>query len=463
MTVMKPRAVSLTDGNITSGIVKFAIPVLLSNLLQQLYNSIDSAVLGHFAGADALAAVGSTGALINLLIGFFLGVATGTGVLFSMHYGAEDYPGLKKLIDSAMILSVIIAVVVSFFGITFADQLLHILNTPEELMQSSREYLVIFLSGLLATMIYNTGAGIIRAEGDSIRPLIYLAIGGVGNLVTDILFVAVFDWGVKGAAWATVISQAITAVLVTVHMTRFNPVYAYHPLHMKADKIVLWDIIRISVPCGLQNAMYDISNLLVQIKLNSFGMMVMAGATAFGKINAFVYMPMSALSLSCSTFVGQNLGAGRFRRIKKGIMTCVWLGLVISFGMCLVTLFGYNTFIRLFTDEPEAAAYGRMQMYFILPVVWFYSMTDTYGGAIRGSGQSVAVTVILAVCICVFRVVWIEIMLRFIYDVKIVYACYPLSWFLSTITTIWFFYRRSTIWKTICEHQKATLQAEAAS
>ena len=435
-------------------IVRFAIPILLSNLLQQLYNSIDSAVLGRFAGADALAAVGSTGALCNLLIGFFLGVATGTNILYAMHFGAGDSKGLKKLIDSAIVLSLVISAFITVFGIGFSEKLLVLMNTPSELIAPSKEYLVIFLAGTVANMIYNTGAGIIRAEGDSVRPLVYLLIGGVGNLVADVVFVAVFHWGVAGAAWATVISQVVTAVLVVLRMMKFAPEYAFRPLHMTPDRLALWDIVRISVPCGLQNAMYNISNLLVQIKINAFGTKAMAGVTAYGKIDAFIYMPMNALSLAVSTFIGQNIGAGKYRRMKKGIMACVWMGLGISAALCLATFFGYDYAIRLFTDDREAIAYGKQMMLFIVPVVWFYSVTDTYGGAIRGSGQTVAMTVILAVCICTFRILWLQVMLHFVYDIRIVYACYPLSWILSSIVTMWYFYRRSNVWKTIRDQEK---------
>lgn len=460
---IQTHSVSLTEGTVVRSLVRFSIPILLSNLLQQLYNSIDSAVLGKFAGAGALAAVGSTGALCNLLIGFFLGVATGTNVLYAMHFGAGDSRGLKKLIDSAMVISLLISVFITVFGIVFSEKLLIRMNTPAELIAPSKEYLVIFLSGTVANMVYNTGAGIIRAEGDSVRPLIYLAIGGAGNLIADILFVAFFHWGVAGAAWATVISQTVTAVLVVHRMTAFNSDYAFRPLHMRPDRLAMWDIIRISVPCGLQNAMYNISNLLVQIKINAFGTKAMAGVTAYGKIDAFIYMPMNALSLAVSTFIGQNIGAGKYSRMKKGIMACVWMGIGISAILCLGTFFGYDYFVRLFTDDTEAIAYGRQMMLFIVPVVWFYSLTDTYGGAIRGSGQTVPVTVILAVCICAFRILWLQTMLHFINDIRIVYACYPLSWILCSVVTMLYFYRKSTVWRTIRNLEKEAAAESANS
>ena len=286
---MRPSPVNLTEGSITGSIIKFSVPILLTNLLQQLYNSIDSAVVGHFCGDAALAAVGSTGVLINLLIGFFLGLATGAGVLYAMYYGAGDHKSLKKLIDSAMLLSLIIGAVMTYVGVVFTRQLLGLMDMPQEALKPSEDYLRIYMAGTIITLVYNVGAGLIRAEGDSVRPLIYLAIGGLGNLGMDILAVGVLGMGAAGAAWATVFAQTITAVLVVIRLTKLDLSYALRPLHMKPDKVTLWDVVRISVPCGLQSSMYNISNLLVQIKINAFGTVAMAGTTAYGKIDAFVW------------------------------------------------------------------------------------------------------------------------------------------------------------------------------
>lgn len=446
---MKQGNINLTEGSITKAIAQFSIPILLTNLLQQLYNSIDSAVVGHFCGDAALAAVGSTGSLINLLIGFFLGLATGAGVLFAMYYGAGDYKGLKKLIDSSMLLAVIIGVFTTFVGVVFTRQLLGIMDMSEETIAPAEEYLRIYMGGTIITLIYNVGAGLIRAEGDSIRPLIYLAIGGIGNLVMDLLAVGVLNMGVAGAAWATVFAQTITAILVVIRLCRLNPEYAFKPLHIKPDRLTVWDVVRISVPCGLQSAMYNISNLLVQIKINSFGTAAMAGTTAYGKIDAFVYMPMAALSLAISTFVGQNIGAGKYGRMKKAI----WVTLFMSIG-CSLVLIGivavfYKDLVLIFTTDPEAIQYGYSMLCYLLPVIWFYSFVDILSGAIRGSGQAVSVTVICALMICVFRIIWLEALLPIFNDIRIVYLCYPISWILCGFTLIWFYYRHSTLHKAI--------------
>lgn len=460
---MKRASVNLTEGSITKAIVEFSIPILLTNLLQQLYNSIDSAVVGKFCGDAALAAVGSTGALINLLIGFFLGLATGAGVLYAMYYGAGDHKSLKKLIDSAMTLAVIIGVFTTIVGTVFTRQLLGMMDMPEEALGPSEEYLRIYMAGTIITLIYNVGAGLIRAEGDSVRPLIYLAIGGVGNLGMDLLAVAVLDMGVAGAAWATVFAQAITAVLVVIRLCRLNPDYAFRPLNIRPDRLTVWDVVRISVPCGLQSAMYNISNLLVQIKINSFGTAAMAGITAYGKLDAFVYMPMAALSLAISTFVGQNIGAGRYDRMKKAIIVTLLMSIGCALTISGLVAYFYRPLVHIFTDDEQAIAFGRSMLGYLLPVVWFYSFVDIFSGAIRGSGQTVSVTIICALMICVFRVVWLEVLLPLYNDIRVVFLCYPISWVLCGLALIWFYFRRSTLHKAIVANTAAQKAGAAAA
>lgn len=449
---MKPKTVNLTEGSITKSIVGFSIPILLTNLLQQLYNSIDSAVLGQFCGDDALAAVGSTGALINVLIGFFLGLATGAGILYAMYYGAGDHRSLKKLIDSSMVLSLIIGVIMTVVGMVFTRELLGLMDMPTATLDLSEEYLRIYMGGTIITLIYNVGAGLIRAEGDSVRPLIYLAIGGVGNLVMDIVAVAGLGMGVAGAAWATVIAQTITAVLVVIRLCRLNPEYALRPLHIKPDRLILRDVIAISLPCGLQSSMYNIANLLVQIKVNTFGTIAMAGVTAYSKVDAFIYMPMAALSLAISTFIGQNIGAGKYERMKKAIRVCLalcFVSYIIIGGLILVF---FEPLMHIFTEDEQAIDFGRTFLGYILPTVWIYSFIDIFSGAIRGAGQATQVTIICALTICVFRVVWIELLLPVFNDIRVVFLCYPTSWVLCTAAILWYYFRRSSLRRAILAH-----------
>lgn len=429
---MRSGSVSLTEGPITKSIIFFSVPILLSNLFQQLYNSIDSAVVGSFAGDAALAAVGSTGALINLLIGFFLGIATGAGILYAMHYGAEDWTGLKKLIDNALLLSILAGAVISVVGVVFAEPLLLWMDTPEDVLLPAKQYLQIYLGGTVITLVYNVGAGLIRAEGDSTRPLIYLVIGGVTNLLLDLIFVAWFKMGVVGAALATVLAQLVSAVLTVIHLTRLREDYRLRPLKMKPDRLSCWDITRISVPCGLQSSMFNISNLLVQAKINSFGSVAMAGVAAYSKIDGFIYMPLMALSLAVSTYVGQNIGAGQFTRVKKGIRVCLLLALGMGIVMGGAVMLSCDELLSLFTKDPAARDFALQMMWYMAPFAWTFCFSDVLGGAMRGAGDAVKVTVITAVFICVFRILWLSILLHFIHDIRIVFLCYPVSWLLCS-------------------------------
>ena len=439
---------SLTEGPIGKNLIIFAVPLLLSNLLQQLYNSVDSVIVGRYAGSLELAAVGSSGAVINLLIGFFLGIATGTGILYAMHYGAKDYKGLKKLIDSALILSVGISAIISLIGIIYCDDILRLMNTPEEVFSSSVAYLKIIFAGTVVTMTYNVGAGMIRAEGDSVRPLLYLLIGGLGNLILDILLVKYFGLGAAGAAWATIAAQAVTAVLVLIRLSRLNPDYAFRPFKMTPSRLAFWDIIRISFPCGLQNSMYNISNFLVQVKINAFGAIAMAGVAAYSKIDAFIYMPMNALGLAISTFVGQNVGAGHYDRMKKGITTSLLMSFASAGFISIFVIFFYDSLITLFTSDSGAMAAGKQMMLFLAPFAWTYSITDTLGGAVRGSGQAGSITVILLICICVFRIIWLELILPFFPQLWAVNIVYPISWTICNLVVARFYFKKSTLKKS---------------
>lgn len=436
---------SLTEGPIFKGLLFFSIPLLLSNLFQQLYNSVDSLVVGNFAGDLALAAVGSTGSLINLLIGFFMGISTGANILYAMHYGAGDHQGLKKLIDSALLLSIICGVVISVFGVVFAEQMLIWMDTPADVLPLSTTYLQIYLGGTVITLVYNVGAGMIRAEGDSTRPLVYLMIGGVVNLVLDLVFIAVLDMGVAGAAWATVIAQLVSAVLIVIRLTRLHEDYRLRPLKMRMEKLTTWDITRISVPCGLQGSMFSLSNLLVQTKINSFGSIAMAGVTAYSKIDGFIYMPLMAISLAVSTYVGQNIGAGRYDRVQKGIKTCLAMGLVTAVVMGAAVMLMGEQVVGMFTKTPEAQAYALQQMKYLAPFVWVFVFSDIFGGAIRGAGSTVPVTIISALCICVFRILWLVLLLPHFNDIRVLFLCYPVSWALSSLATAIYYFKGSAI------------------
>lgn len=386
---MKNKIENLTEGVIWKKIVLFAIPIMLSNLLQQLYNACDSAVVGNFAGSEALAAVGSTGALINLLVGFFLGISTGTGVIFSRYFGADDEKKLLDVMNAAVMLSIICGIFIMIIGLIWTTDLLKIMHCPEDIINLATTYLRIYLLGMVGMLVYNVGSGIIRACGDSKHPLYYLMFSGILNLILNLIFVAGFNMGVAGSALATAISQFFSAFLVIMNLVRIPYSYRLNIRKIKFNKETAKQIIKISVPCGLQSSMFNISNMIVQIKINDFGSVAMAGCAAYEKIDGFLYMPMMALGLSISTFVGQNIGAGKYERIKKGVNVCLVLSVIITMiGSAIVLLTG-GRLLNVFTDNEEVKNIGILMMFILAPFTWTHSFTEILGGAIRGAGSAV--------------------------------------------------------------------------
>jgi len=441
---------SLTEGSIVKGLFYFALPLMLSNFLQQLFNAVDSAVVGNFVGREALAAVGSTGPVINMFIGFFLGISTGTGVLYAMHYGAGDRTGLKKIIDGALILSVFAGLALTAVGIIFAPHFLRLMQTPDDVIGMSTAYLRILLIGTVPILLYNVGAGMIRAGGDSVTPLIYLFIGGVLNLILDLFFVVIMKWGASGAAVATVLAQSFSCLLIIRHLTRLPEEYRLRLRKMRLHKVFAWDITRVSVPCGLQSSMFNFANLIVQMKINTFGSVAMAGVTVYGKVDGFLYMPILALGLAISTYVAQNTGAGNLERIGKGVKICVFGGVGLIVTLAAFAIIFMPQLARIFNDEPEVVEFTISMMWFMAPFGWIFVFAEILGGAIRGSGRPMQVTIISAICICLFRVAWLIFVLPVFGTIQAVFIVYPLSWLLSSVVTALYYFKANP-------HRKAVL------
>lgn len=423
----------LTEGPIVKSLLLYAVPILLSNIFQQLYNTVDAIVVGNFSGDLALAAVGSSGALINLMIGFFLGLATGTGVIFAMYYGAKNYKALRLVMDNSVIIGLVIGVLISIAGVFFSGNLLQLMKTPDTVFPYAQLYLKIYLGGTVANILYNLGAGIIRAEGNSRAPLVYLVIGGLTNVAMDILLVAVLKWGVAGAAMATVASQLVSAILCFIHMSRMDERYGLRLLHLKFDYDTFKELIRVSVPCGLQTAMFNIANFLVQTNINSFGDTVMAAFAAYGRIDGFIYMPTQALSLSLSTFVGQNVGAGRYERARKGVYSILAISMLTAMIVGAIVFFNCGSLMRIFTTEENTIAVALQMSHYFATMAWIFVPSDVLGSAIRGTGKTLGVTIVSATSICVFRLIWLATVVPFFGDVRAVYIVYPVSWVLSSI------------------------------
>lgn len=456
---MASTTCNLAHGPISRQLLRFSIPIFLSNLLQQTYNAVDSAILGWAVDSATMAAAGSVGSLFNLLVGLSLGLATGINILAAIAYGAGDMRQLRSLIFHALFLSALSALLVSFVGVAFSSPLLHMIHTPEALMTDSRIYLRILSSGVIATILYNVGAGILQAQGDSLRPLISLAIGGVANVLLDILFVAHFSMGIAGAALATVLAQSIAAGLVLFRLAVLDRRNAPHTKERFLDRQILRRILHQSLPCGIHSSMFNISNLLAQTQINSLGTVIMAGYTAYGKIDTFVYMPIFAFSAAVSTFVGQNKGAGNLHRIRRGI----WTGLLLTIGttafLASIVLGFTEPLMRLFTDDAVSLSFGIHMARYLMPFVSIYSISDILGSAIRGFGQSVPVMLISIACICLFRVAWLKGMFSLFHETWVIFSCYPISWTLCASVVTWYYFRHSLVYQAI---QKIPKQSDTA-
>ena len=316
---------TLTTGSLWKGIIRYALPLMLSSVIQQLYNTVDTAIVGRFAGSDTLAAVGSTGSLVNLLVGLFLGIAAGTGVVFGTYFGAKDTRNMKRALDTSTILAFFAGALLTLIGIFLAPQMLDLINCPAEIKNMAAQYLRWFFAGMIPMLLYNVGAGIIYAVGDSRSPLIYLAISGFINFVLDYIFVAIFHWGAAGAAIATTISQIFSAIFILTHLIKKFPAeYKLEPAHLNWDKHMAGHILKIAIPCGLQAIMFDISNLIVQAKVNSFGTLAIAGMISYNKVDAFNFIVIHAFSMTGTTLMSQNIGAGNLPRAKKAYASALF-------------------------------------------------------------------------------------------------------------------------------------------
>ncbi len=425
--------VDMTEGVIWKKVLLFAIPILLTNLLQQLYNTIDSIIVGQYLGKIALAAVGSTGQITNLFIGFFVGVSTGAGVVVSQAYGARDNDRLHKAVHTSFAVAIIIGIVLGVVGIIFAPQILTLTKTPSDVFDAAVAYLRIIFAGMLFTTLYNIGSGILRAVGDSQRPLYYLAASAVTNIVLDLLFVMVFDMGINGAALATIIAQAISAVLVMARLIRTKDVYRLVIKSIGIDTQQFKEIIRIGIPAGMQSAIMNLSSVIVQSFVNAEGSTIMAGFAAAAKIDAFIYMPISALALTVTTFVGQNIGSGNLDRVKKGSRTCILLSASMTFVFGIVAAIFSEPLISLLSSDPAVISYGGDFVKIFASLYFILAIAEAMSGSIRGAGVSTPPMMISIVTLCIFRIVYLFVLVPLIDNIHVITCCYPASWLVNVI------------------------------
>ena len=426
----------MTDGNIWKLLIIFSIPLILGNLLQQMYNTADSIIVGNFVGSNGLAAVGSGTALINLIIAFSQGAAVGAGVIVSQNLGARDKQKTKLAVHTAMCIAIILGVILSAIGVIFSRDLLVWMKTPKSVLKDSVLYLQIYCGGLIFNVIYNMATGILNAAGNSKRPLIYLAIASVTNIILDLVFIKALKWGVKGAAIATDISQALSCVLAVGYLLRVNSDYKLIIKELKIHGNTAKQIIRVGLPTAIQNMVISFSNVLVQSSVNSYGATAMAGYAAYLKIDGFNILPVLSISMAVTTFTGQNVGAKKPDRIKKGMWNALIMGVLYAVIIGVMILLTSHTVLGLFTKDNEVITYGQLAMKYFCPFYFLLGILNILAGTVRGAGKGVPPMLILLFSMCIFRILWIKIALPFYSTIDGVFILYPISWFVGMVLMV---------------------------
>ena len=438
----------ITEGVIWKQLLIFFFPILFGTFFQQLYNTADAMIVGHFVGKQALAAVGgTTGTLINLLIGFFTGLASGATVIIAQFYGAKKADKVHWAVHTSIAFSIAAGIGLMIVGIVFSRPMLQVMQTPADVIDYAVLYIRIFFAGTIANLLYNMGAGILRAIGDSKRPLYYLIICCFANIGLDLLFVAVFHMGVAGAALATILSQFLSAVLVLGALMRTKDMYRLEWKKLRIDGIMLKRIIRIGLPAGMESAMYSISNVIVQAGVNTLGTDSVAAWAAYGKVDGLFWMMVSALGISATTFIGQNYGAKKVERVHQGVRVCMMLAVIMTLIMDGVLLVAGEFLMSMFTSDAAVREIGSQLLHFMVPTFLTYIVIEIFSGALRGVGDAWMPMLIAGVGICSVRILWITFGLPHFPTIIGAAFCYPLSWVLSTIAFIIYYCRFSKLSK----------------
>lgn len=422
------KTTMMTEGSVVKNILFFSVPLILGNLLQQLYNTVDSIIVGNYVGSNALAAIGSSTSLVYLLIAFSQGVSVGAGVVISQRLGQKNKEGVQISVHTALALAGILGIILTVGGILFSKEILLWMNTPEEVLTDAVTYLRLYSAGMVFNVIYNMAAGILNAAGNSKRSLGYLAIASVTNLILDLVFIVGMKMGIAGAAIATNIGQMISCVLAIWFLVRAQTDYKVYFNKIKIHKSTAGLIIKIGLPTGFQNMVISLSNILVQSSVNSFGANAMAGFGAYMKVDGFNVLPVTSFGMAATTFVGQNFGAGKTERVKKGMWMTLGIGILytITTGVLLLTF--SETIMHLFSNDPAVIAYGRQAMRFFCPFYWVLSILHALSGTVRGTGKSMPPMIVLLISLCLFRVLWVQFVMPNIASIEGIFMLYPISW-----------------------------------
>lgn len=436
----------MTEGNIPKQIILFTLPLLFGNLFQQLYNTVDVIVVGNYVGKNALAAVGASGSIINMIVGFFMGVSTGSSAVISRFFGARDDDRLKKAVHTTFFITFVLGVVFTLIGIIVSPLILRVMKTPSEVMVEAVLYLRIYFLGIMGLMVYNMGAAVLRAVGDSKRPLYFLIIASVINIVLDIFFVVHLGMGVEGVAFATLIAQGVSAVLVVFIISKTSAAYKLIIKEIKADREILKNMLKIGLPGGVQQSVTAVSNIIVQGYINKFGAAGIAGFGSYMKLDSFLIMPTQSISLGVVSFVGQNVGAGNTKRAKKGVRVSFLISLIISISVCSIIFFHGEKALRIFSPDLEVVYYGNILVKTLMPFYIGLSTCLVYAGAMRGFGQGLPPMIVMMGSFVVLRQIYLFIALRISYTYKVLAFGYPLSWIVAGLS-MYIWYRKGSFWK----------------
>ncbi len=440
----------ITEGSIFGQLLLFFFPILFGTFFQQLYNTADAMVVGRFVGKQALAAVGgSTSTLINLLVGFFVGLSSGATVVISQFYGARKADKVHWAVHTSIAFSVIGGIIFMIVGLVGSPWALEAMKTPEDVMGHAVVYIRIYFLGIIVNLVYNMGAGILRAVGDSRRPLYFLIASCFANIILDVLLVAVLGMGVAGAALATITSQLLSAVLVVLALMKTDDMYKLEWKKVRIDQRMLQRIVRIGIPAGMQSVMYNISNVIIQAGVNTLGTDNVTAWATYGKVDGLYWMMINALGISATTFVGQNFGAGRLDRVRKGAGACMVIGVVLTASVGVVLYNGGHLLVELFTTDQQVQAISMDLLHFMVPTFITYIAIEILSGTLRGVGDAWMPLIITGIGVCAVRVLWIMFVLPHYHTIIGAAFCYPLTWSLTTVAFVIYYYFFSSLrrWK----------------
>lgn len=441
------KDVDMTEGNIFKHLLTFAIPLLIGNVFQQLYNMVDTWVVGNYVSDEAFSAVGTVGPITYLLIGFFIGFSSGAGVVISQFYGAKRHDKVRDAVHTAIVMTFLIGIVFTVIGVLMVPLMLSLMNTPESVIPEAKEYLTVYFAGILGLMVYNMGSGILRAIGDSKRPFYFLVVSAITNIVLDLVFVLIFHMGVAGVALATVIAQALSAVLVLITLFRTSSCVKISFSYLRVNREMLGNIVRLGIPAALQMAITSFSNVFVQSYINYFDKYAMGGWTAYSKIDQLILLPMQSLALASTTFVGQNLGIGNEERARKGVRTALFMSVASTVILMVPVMIFAPQAVWFFNKEPAVIEFGTLFIRWLSPFYVLCCVNQVYAGALRGSGNTKAPMIIMLISFVGFRQLYLFIMKNFISNTILpISMSYPAGWLLCS-TVMFIYFRKANLSK----------------